>query len=88
MLRNSIKNDNYVDLCLNKKRKEMDKTLWKGNSKKEPFIILLNNEFTLILSETMSKDERVKEMKSLFGAVPNDYGEEVLEERLMELWKS
>lgn len=46
---------------------------------------MLNNEFTLILSETMSKDERVKEMKSLFGAVPNDYGEEVLEERLMEL---
>lgn len=54
-------------------------------AKQEPVIILLKDNSTLILSETMSKDERVKEMKSLFGAVPNIYGEEVLEERLMKL---
>ncbi|WP_276932609.1 hypothetical protein [Dubosiella newyorkensis] len=43
------------------------------------------NEAKLILSEIVSKDERVKEMKSLFGAFPNIYGEEALQERLMKL---
>ena len=54
-------------------------------AKKEPVIILLNDHTSLVLKDTLSKSDRVKEMKSLFGAVPNVYGEEVLEKRLIDL---
>lgn len=64
-------------------RTNLDKYL--NMAKKEPVIILLDDQTTLILKDTLSKYNRVKEMKSLFGAVPNVYGEEVLEKRLMEL---
>lgn len=36
------------------------------------------------LNQDLSKQERVKLMKSLFGSVPNIYGEEVLKERLKD----
>lgn len=64
-------------------RTNLDKYL--NMAKKEAVIILLDDQTTLILKDTLSKYNRVKEMKSLFGAVPNVYGEEVLEKRLMEL---
>ncbi len=64
-------------------RLDLDKYL--DIAKKEPIIILFDDQRTLELKDTLSKSDRVKEMKSLFGAVPNIYGEEVLEKRLMEL---
>lgn len=63
-------------------RSDLDKYL--DLAKKEPVIILLDDQTTLVLMDSVKYD-RVKEMRSLFGAVPNIYGEEVLEKRLMEL---
>ncbi len=64
-------------------RSNLDKYL--AIAKIEPVIILLDDQRTLELKDTLSKSDRVKEMRSLFGAVPNVYGEEVLEKRLMKL---
>ena len=64
-------------------RLDLDKYL--DIAKKEPIIILFDDQRTLKLKDTLSKSDRVKEMRSLFGAVPNVYGEEVLEKRRMEL---
>lgn len=64
-------------------RLDLDKYL--DIAKKEPIIILFDDQRTLELKDTLSKSDRVKEMKSLFGAVPNVYGEEVLKKRFMEL---
>lgn len=63
-------------------RSNLDKYL--AIAKIEPVIILLDDQTILVLMDTVKYD-RVKEMRSLFGAVPNVYGEEVLEKRLMEL---
>lgn len=47
----------------------------KAHKRKENKKVFISN---------LSKEERVKLMKSLFGSVPNIYGEEVLKERLKD----